>query len=130
MNQKEAAIQAKCFKWYNNKYCLKHHKPRCLIFAVPNEGQQRLVKQGVVSGVSDLIVFHIIKPKLSTFNLIHILLCFRILFIEMKDHKGVQSDAQKMFEQRVIKFPFCSYHLIRSLNEFQNLFIDTASNIG
>ena len=57
---------------------------------------------GVVAGVSDLII---IQPN-------------RIIFIELKTEKGVQSNEQKSFEKKVKNLGF-EYYLIRSMDEFK-----------
>lgn len=56
------------------------------------------------SGVSDMIV----------------LLPNQVLFVEFKDLKGKQSENQKEFQQIVTNLGF-EYHLVRSLEEFQNI---------
>jgi hypothetical protein len=106
----ESKIQQECYQWFNNNYCLKNHSPRCYIFSVPNEGksaQEQMYKKmlGMRSGVSDMIM----------------LLPNKVLFIEFKDAKGRQSDNQKEFEEIVTNLGF-EYHLIRSLETFQELF--------
>ena len=40
----------------------------------------------------------------------------KVTWIETKDEKGVQSEAQKLFEQEV-KEQGCSYYIVRSLDE-------------
>ncbi|MDR0423092.1 MAG: VRR-NUC domain-containing protein, partial [Rickettsiales bacterium] len=65
----------------------------------------KLKAQGVVPGVSDLIVIHNNK----------------VIFIEVKTDKGVQSEQQKEFEARC-KENKQEYHLVRSLEDFQNIF--------
>lgn len=105
----EESLQSRIVKEFNNKFCLKHHKPRCMIFSVPNGGHRgnkleaaRLKASGVLSGVSDLIV--LIKDK--------------VLFIELKNgSKGVQSKSQKDFEKRVKDLGF-KYYLCRTEHDF------------
>lgn len=106
----ENKIQQECYQWFFNNYCLKTHTPRCYVFSVPNEGksaQEQMYKKmlGMRSGVSDMIV---LQPN-------------KISFVEFKDHKGRQSDNQKEFEQIVTALGF-EYHLIRSLDDFKNIF--------
>lgn len=103
----ESAIQQEIVMYFRNKYCLKHHNPRCVIFSVPNEGksaQEQMYKKslGMKSGVSDLIV----------------LLPEKCIFIECKDEKGNQSEKQKEFEKIVSELGF-EYHVVRSLDEFK-----------
>lgn len=104
MKPSESRIQADCVRWYNNKYCLAHHEPRNIIFMVPNEGQQRKMNEGVLAGVSDLVVIHYNK----------------ILFIEMKTEKGKQRPKQIEFEERVNKEGLF-YCVCRSLEEFKKV---------
>lgn len=108
----ESKIQAKCYQWYNNAFCLKHHNPRGVMFSVPNElaGSNSIAMMqakaiGLTSGVSDTIV---ILPN------------SKILFIEFKDEKGRQSDKQKEFETTVKKLGH-EYFLIRDFETFKAL---------
>jgi hypothetical protein len=106
----EAKIQHDIIKWFTNTYCLKFHKDRSLIFAVPNGGHRQALEAvllkatGVLSGVSDLIVIH----KMV------------LLFIEVKSLNGGQSVHQREFQQRVEEQGF-RYELVRSLDEFKEL---------
>lgn len=108
MQLKENKIQSEIFIWYHNTYTI-HNKG--LIFAVPNGGTRNireailLKATGVVSGVSDLIC---IMPN------------FKLVFVEVKTEKGVQSEKQKWFQKLVELFGF-EYHLVRSLEEFKVL---------
>ena len=104
----ESKIQADCYKWYNNTFCLAHHKPRNLIFAIPNENQQRLRAQGVLDGISDLLVIH--------YGELH--------WVEMKSATGRQRPKQRIFEQRVKDSNLGTYHICRSLDEFKKIFVD------
>lgn len=95
--------------WYRNAYCLKHHKPRCVIYSVPNDGynvKEQMVKRatGLLPGVSDLVIM--LPGPLS-------------IYVEVKiESGGVQSDAQKEFEQTVTALGF-RYVIVRSLDEFK-----------
>lgn len=103
----EDNLQAEIFKYYHNKYCNKLANPRHCIFSVPNGGTRSkreamtFKATGLVAGVSDLIV---VQPN-------------RIIFIEVKIDKGVQSDKQKEFEKTVKELGF-QYYVVRSLDEF------------
>ena len=108
----EQSIQQSIIIWFNNTYCLKHHKNRCMIFSVPNDSinaieTKRKINTGLLRGASDLIV---ILPN-------------RLLFIEVKTEKGLQSEVQKDFKNRVNILGF-DYHLVRSLDEFKNIITD------
>jgi len=105
----ENNIQQEIFIWFNNNYCLKTHKNRCIIFSVPNDSinaieTKRKLNTGLLKGASDLIV---ILPN-------------KILFVEVKTEKGVQSDMQKDFEKRVNTLGF-DYYLVRNLDQFKTL---------
>jgi len=105
----EDRIQQEIIMWYRNKFCLKKHNPRNIIFSVPNDSkdakeQMRKIATGLFSGVSDLIMIHFSK----------------IYFIEIKTEFGKQSDKQKEF-QLIIENQGFKYYLIRSLVEFKNI---------
>lgn len=111
--QTEESLQATCVRWFNNNYCLKSHNPRHLIFAVPNGGSRNAIEaknmkaSGILAGVADLIVVQ----------------QGRVLFIELKNgDKGVQSRAQKEFEQRVTALGF-QYYLVRDFEGFRSIFL-------
>lgn len=109
---KENKIQAESVKWFTNNYCLNHHNPKLLCFSVPNEAIQKMAwKQintfkamGLKSGVSDVIV---LMPN-------------KVLFVEFKAEKGVQTPKQKDFQQAVEALGF-EYHICRSVEEFQKI---------
>jgi hypothetical protein len=80
-----------------------------LIFSVPNDGknateQMRKIANGMMSGVSDLIV--IMENE--------------VLFIECKTEVGKQSDKQKDFQSAVENLGF-KYYIVRSLEEFKDV---------
>lgn len=100
----ENRIQQSIVIWFTNTYCLAHHTPRSLILHIPNQNQHHLTGMGVLAGASDLIVIH--APSLSH------------LWVEVKDHKGTQSDAQKAFQKRIEALGY-RYVLCRSLASFQ-----------
>ena len=110
----EDQLQNQIYVYFNNTYCLKNHNPRGLIFSIPN-GSSRDVREavklkatGLTKGASDLIV---IAPN------------GKLMFIELKTDKGVQSEYQKEFENRVTALGY-EYHLIRSLEDFKILFAE------
>ena len=107
----ESKIQQEAVMWFRNTFCRVGQTPRCIIFSVPNERsdkfeQMRMVQTGLMSGVSDLVV---ITPG-------------KVLFIEVKDDKGRQSDKQKAFEQSLRTLGF-EYYLVRNLEEFKKIFV-------
>lgn len=103
----EERIQQEIVMHYRNNYCLLHHKPQCVIFSVPNEGKPELVRTGLLAGVSDLIILHGQK----------------VIFLEVKTQKGVQSEKQKEFQRKVSVLGF-EYKLVRSFEEYKD-FINT-----
>jgi len=104
---KEDILQAEIYKWYHNKFCTKKQAEPHVIFSVPNgahvsKRQAVLLKAtGLLSGVSDLIV---VQPN-------------RVIFVELKIEKGVQSPAQIEFQNKVTALGF-EYYIVRSLEEF------------
>lgn len=87
-------------------YCRKNN---IICFSVPNEATRnnsKYIKSGVLAGVSDLICIN----------------DGEVLFIELKDYKGKQSDKQKEFENSIISQGL-NYFLVRSLDEFKKIVI-------
>ena len=103
----EDQLQQSIVIWFKNEYQM-HGKG--LIFSVPNGGTRnmleakKLKQTGAMAGVSDLIV----------------LLNGKCLFVELKIEKGIQSEVQKIFEERVKNLNF-DYFIIRSLEDFKKL---------
>jgi hypothetical protein len=104
----ESALQQQIFNWYNNNYCLKNLVNRGMIFSIPNGGTRNIMEAmtlkatGLLKGASDLVV---ILPN------------GKLMFVELKQPKGIQSIDQKNFENRVKILGF-EYHIIKSLDEF------------
>jgi hypothetical protein len=85
-------------------YCRKNN---IICFSVPNEATRnnsKYIKSGVLAGVSDLICINDGK----------------VLFIELKDYKGKQSDKQKEFEKSIISQGL-NYFLVRTIDEFKKI---------
>jgi len=105
----ESQLQQKIIIWFKNNYQIKN---KGLIFAVPNGGSRNILEAknlkltGQMAGVSDLIV----------------LLGNKCIFVEVKIEKGIQSDVQVIFQKRV-EFLGFEYILVRSLQDFENIFI-------
>mgnify|MGYP003598007570 CR=1 FL=1 len=103
----EDQLQQQIIIWFKNEYQM-HGKG--LIFSVPNGGTRnmleakKLKQTGAMAGVSDLIV----------------LLPSKCFFVELKIEKGIQSEVQKTFEERVNNLSF-DYFIIRSLEDFKKL---------
>ena len=105
----ESRIQAEIVEWFRNEYCLKFHKPRYVIYSVPNERKNKrelagLIATGLMGGVSDLVV----------------LLENRSLYIEVKDDTNTQQPNQREFEAQITALGF-KYYIVRSLEEFKNV---------
>jgi len=116
--QSEDKLQATCFQWANNNYCLKHHKPRLSVFSVPNGGTRNKIEAmtlkstGLKAGVSDLIA----------------LFPGKAVFFELKTETGRQSPEQIDFKTVVEALGF-EYHLIRSFDQFKKTFASLAGNV-
>jgi len=106
----ESQLQQKMIIWFKNEYQING---KGLIFAVPNGGSRNILEAknlkltGQMAGVSDLII----------------LLNNKCIFIEVKVEKGIQSEVQKVFENKVSLLGF-DYYLVRSLEEFKNIVND------
>lgn len=98
----EHNIQKSVVRWFKREY------PNYLIFSTNNEAcytrKTYFTEAGMLTGVSDLVV---VLPS-------------KIIFVELKTTKGVQSKKQKDFETK-IKYLNFDYYIIRSLEEFQEL---------
>jgi len=101
----ENKIQQEIVQWFRKTYYGKG-----IIFSVPNErsggymAMRDLLQTGLLSGVSDLVI---VLPN-------------KVMFVELKNAKGKQSDKQKRFEEAVKKLNH-EYHLVRSLEEFKSI---------
>ena len=120
----ESRIQQECVIFFRNAFCLVHHKPRCLIFSIPNERKPQFAQTGLLAGTSDLVLIHLCGGNV------------RVIFAEIKA-EGKQSPAQVRFQERIrvlgetirhagIAGLAVEYHLVRSLGEFQRIFEATA----
>lgn len=107
MKQQERLLQENCLRWFR----LQYPDLQPLLFAVPNGGSRNateaanLKKQGVTSGVSDLILLKANKE--------HSALC-----IEMKVGKNKQTDKQKAWQKAVTENGN-KYVVCRSFEEFE-----------
>lgn len=112
MTQEEHNIQAACVRWFG----YAHPELRGLLFSVPNGGARskatagRLKAEGVVAGVSDLILL-IPHIEEGCKNMWH------ALCIEMKKKGGYQSPEQKEWQKKVEGHGY-KYAVCRSLDEF------------
>ena len=107
MKSKEAQLQSACVTWFRYQY----PKLSLLLVAVPNGGSRNkieaanLKRQGVVSGVADLILF---IPN-NTYS---------GLCIEMKYGNGKQSDNQSEW-QKAVESQNYKYIICRSFDKFK-----------
>lgn len=113
----EHRLQCDCVTWFNLMFPLL----RGLLFAVPNGGRRdavtgkRLKAEGVIAGVSDLILLKQNKD-------------FGALLIEMKTATGKQSDAQREWRDKVTMQGY-KYTVCRSLDEFIKTIVDYLSDL-
>lgn len=106
----ENLIQQECVMDFTNRYCLKRHNPRLLIYAIPNEGEdawetQKKKNIGLLPGASDTVVC--LPGAVS-------------LYMECKTQTGTQSAKQKDFQERIESLGF-KYYIFRSLQGFYNI---------
>ena len=99
----EHTLQLECIAWFRNEY--ERHKKGCIV-PVVNELAYKRKDVVIKEGCSDLIVF----------------LPGKALFFELKVRYNTQQDNQIEFQKLVESLGF-DYHLIRSLNEFQNILL-------
>lgn len=103
----EHRIQQACVRWFNLQY--PHLRGR--LFAVPNGGRRdvvtgtKLKAEGVVAGVADLILLVTNKA-------------FGALLIEMKKPGGIQSAAQRQWQEIVTTNGEYKYVICRSIYDF------------
>jgi hypothetical protein len=107
MLKAENYIQQEVVVSFTNRYCLKKHNPRCVIYSIPNESEnswetQKKLNIGLLPGASDLVL--LLPGPLS-------------LYMECKTPTGVQSDKQKEFQANIEALGF-KYHLFRSEAQF------------
>lgn len=106
-SDEEHRIQCACVRWF----ALAHPELKGRLFAVPNGGRRdettaaKLKAEGVVSGVSDLILLKRSKN-------------YGALLIEMKTPTGRQSSSQKLWESIMIHEEEYYYAVCRSLDDF------------
>jgi hypothetical protein len=128
MTQEEHNIQAACVRWFG----YAHPELRGLLFAVPNGGARskatagRLKAEGVVAGVSDLILLvpRNTNPSIEEYGTVTLEIdgqipeiWYHALCIEMKKKGGYQSPEQKEWQKKVEGHGY-KYAVCRSLDEF------------
>ena len=106
MKHLESRMQVQCVKWFR----LQYRQMGDLLIHVPNGGSrdlrtaQRLKAEGVVPGVSDLVLF---IPNLTHHG----------LFIELKIKPNKQSEHQKKWQLMVEAMNY-KYVLVYSFEDF------------
>lgn len=106
VTQSEIKLQAEIFQYHWNSF----PDQRGLLFHVNNKARNaiegnKMKAMGVVQGVSDLIY---LKPGES------------VIFIELKTENGIQSTAQKQWQQKV-ELAGYKYFIVKSLTDFKKL---------
>lgn len=105
-SQEEHLIQVACVRWFRTQYPRMNYQ----LFAVPNGGARskatagKLKAEGVVPGVSDLILLH----RNSRYG---------ALLIEIKTDKGKQSTKQKEWQKAMEEAGY-KYVVVHSIEEF------------
>lgn len=108
MKSKEAQLQTACVTWFRYQF----PKLALLLVAIPNGGSRNVIeaanlkRQGVISGVSDLILFVASDG-------------FHGICIEMKYGNGKQSVNQKAW-QSAVELQGYKYIVCRTFDEFKN----------
>lgn len=114
-NKEEERLQINCVSWFRYQY----PELNKLLFAIPNGGSRNVIeaknlkRQGVVPGVSDLILLIGNKD-------------YNSLCIEFKTDKGKQSDDQREFERKTVvygnKYVICRdiVRFMTEINEYLN----------
>ncbi len=113
----EHRIQQACVRWFN----LQYPYLRGRLFAVPNGGRRdvvtgaKLKAEGVVAGVADLILLVTNKAHGA-------------LLIEMKKPGGIQSAAQRQWQEIVTRGGEYKYVICRSIYDFMREIRDFLNN--
>lgn len=132
----EGRIQYEIYSWFNNKYCLKMHNPRCSIFSVPNELLGTVLGVLKSEGISQKIINRIRYKLASKFKAtglksgvsdLIVLLPNKTLFVEVKTPTGSMSKTQMEFCDVVDNLGF-KYYLVRSLVQFKEIIESEINN--
>lgn len=105
---REDQFQAKCFQWHWNNY----QKQRGRLFHINQKSRNaiegnRMKAMGVIAGVPDMCY---LMPE------------GRVIWIEMKTKDGVQSDAQRQFQNNCEDLGH-AYIICRTFEQFQQIFL-------
>lgn len=113
----EHKLQVSMINWFRLQYPSMRHN----LFAIPNGGRRdaatgrRLKDEGVLAGVSDLILLKAIG-------------CYGALLIETKTRKGTQRESQKEWESKITADGY-KYVIVRSLDEFIEVVTDYLKDV-
>ncbi len=124
-SKSESKIQQEIAIYYRNAFCLKHHSPRCMIFSIPNESNERkamtLTMTGLYPGAGDLCVIH---RKYGSFDWDSFT---GTIFFEVKSpdnksgpRKNGQSQKQIDFEDHC-KAMGIPYYIVTSCEQFKHI---------
>ena len=104
--QSEIKLQAECFQWHWNTY---QHERGLLCYNLNNSANKIQGNQnkalGLIKGRSDMVLYRESG----------------VIMLEFKTESGVQSTAQKAWQELVEKNGF-EYKIIRSFEEFIKIF--------
>lgn len=101
----EDYLQNQCWIWFTN-----NHRDKGLFVAIPNDEanpvqSKRKRLTGRYKGAADVVI---------------ILNNARVIWVEFKLPKGVQSEAQKQFEEKIKNLGH-KYYLCRSIDSFKQI---------
>lgn len=125
----ETHLQSECYQFFNNTYCLKHHRPRLIWFLVPNEIASMV--GGVLKGfgVSAAIVTKVVSMVTDMMKRVgflggvsdNIILADggRTFLVEFKLPENTQQHNQVDFQQRAESLGH-NYVVIKSLTQFKD----------
>lgn len=134
----ENNLQADIVLWFNNNYCLKHHNPRSIIFAVQNEMASQIagaIKAKVPKVLWSIIdkTVQIVVSKAVTFGFkkgvsdLIVVIPNKVLFVELKTETGKQREEQENFEKIVEALGF-NYYIVRDLQTFKDIINNELQN--
>lgn len=134
----ENNLQAEIVLWFNNNYCLKHHNPRSIIFAVQNEMASQIagaIKAKVPKALWSIIdkTVQIVVSKAVTFGFkkgvsdLIVVIPNKVLFVELKTETGKQREEQEKFE-KIVKALGFNYYIVRDLQTFKDIISNELQN--
>ena len=103
-------LQAQCTLWYKNVFCgddVKMKKRLILIYNNPPNARigAMLKTLGLEQGPSDQLL---LAPR-------------KLIWLEYKFGYDKQRTGQDIFEQIIMEYMFCEYHVVRDVTIFQNI---------